>query len=232
MIKLISPRYIGATPAKGREFCQYKIIKRQGRWQITIEFFDGHSQQTFYCQEHGQLVFLVNEVKFEYNRKPGGIFHLNEFGQIIVPASGGAGLMYYFAGEFNEVLEFSDFNNKLLSSQALKEDGQLLKPGEVWTALPVGFRYILMPNGKDVYYDTVPDEYGLTQTIHLRSVAESEPFATLQMLTQRIGMAGGKFYVNDCAEVFFPDKNNNQFLYAGSLTNLPWFPKRKWEIIK
>ena len=167
---------------------------------------------------------MVNVVKIETTGNPGGAFYINEYKQVIVPASDGSG-KYYLAGEYSIPLEFI-FEGNIISGNALDYNGQSLSPGDVWAGPHAGIPYVLSAAKKDVTYEeevrpNVTRKHELSQHI-----GKDQAFTVVRPLLAN-KPSGGRIYVNEYCQVFAPCEGTNGFnyIFMGSISLAHWFPK-------
>jgi hypothetical protein len=125
-------------------------------------------------------------------------FYINEYRQVIVPVIGDE-KDYYYAGEYEKALEF-EFEGKILSGDAKDLEGNPLQPGDEWVGPHPGIPYVLKAGGKDIYYrywarKNVQKEERLSAYIGKEAEAVAMPIAHV------IGLAGGRFYVNEFKQI-------------------------------
>jgi putative copper export protein len=155
--------------------------------------------------------------KIEVNGTRGGVFYVNEFGDVLVPdPDGGAP---YWAGYYDGVIEFT-FETKVISSIAPPG----LQPGDAWPGPHAGIRYVLMAGGSDIKYTLVDGR----RTAEVR-LSDNVGRATSSRLANRLaevkGTSGGRVYINERCEFFGPVSTNDYstFLYLGNLGEDLWF---------
>ncbi len=108
------------------------------------------------CDAAGQLAAAVEAAKRKAGGTGGGAFVINEYGQVLVPASDGSGRRY-FAGELSGRLLFE---NPFDDDDPIDlGDDRNLQPGDPWKLPYVGFRYNLSGRSK-IYYFHEGDEGG------------------------------------------------------------------------
>src|SRR3954451_4702563 len=97
-------RYPGKIPSNVNRDAKYSIIHEQGgEMVVQLIYRLGRNERALLTTgTHQRLVDMVNTVKEEAQRVPGGTFYINEHGHVIVPAEGG----YYYAGKYDVLLEF------------------------------------------------------------------------------------------------------------------------------
>jgi hypothetical protein len=102
----------------------------------------------------GEIVASVLDAKSRMGGSGGGRFQINEFGQVLVPASSGDGRRM-FVGEIRGDLVF---NNPVEGNTFSLNDDLGLKPGSVWDKPYVGVPYNL--SGRSQIYFWGEDEEG------------------------------------------------------------------------
>lgn len=179
------------------------------RWHLTTK-------------AHPELAEMVNDVKRTQGRGSGGPFYVNEYKQVIVPV--GDEVQYYFAGTYDEPLEF-EFDGKTISGKALDLNGKPLRPGDTWEGPHAGIPYVLTAAGDDIYYRTFPRP-DVERRVKL-SVQRGRSAAgqIARLLSAFKGAGGGRFYVNEFCSVFSPINRADglQYLYIGQIDLDSWF---------
>ncbi|HUT59582.1 MAG TPA: hypothetical protein VNA25_17165 [Phycisphaerae bacterium] len=177
--------------------------------------------------DHPELLAMVNRVKVEANGAPGGAFYINEYRQVIVPATDGNTDAYFYAGEYHKDLEFL-FEGKVVSGRAVALDGLVLQPGDTWEGVHPGIPYVLKAGGKDISFKH-PIRPNVTREEKLSRYAGAGPALNLAHRIRMVkGFEGGRFYVNERREVFAPtnEQTGLSYVYIGRLAaSDPWFPK-------
>jgi hypothetical protein len=168
---------------------------------------------------HEQLVELVNTIKVEINGSPGGVFYLNEYRQVVVPA--GRPPACYYAGEYHGDLEFY-FEDHCISGNMTP------RPGVAWEGPHVGIPYKLTANGKDISYERKL-RLNVTRDERLSAhVGEALAATFAGKLARIVGYNGGRFYINEFKRMFKPRQHDGgvEYIYIGMLEpDDPWFPR-------
>ena len=165
--------------------------------------------------DYEALVKMVNQIKVQVAGAPGGAFYVNEYGDVLVPDGVGG---WYFAGNYDKRLEFA-FNGGVLTSRAAPG----LEPGDVWEGPHPGIRHTLCAGGADVKYES--KNGARTTEVRLSDqVGAGAARATAARIAAVKGSSGGRFYINEAAELFAPvAAQNYDFLYIGHLEDSSWF---------
>ncbi len=216
----------GNCPKNVSKTAKYSIRLVNNKPMITI-VYDTKEGERWYpsTDNHILLVEMVNNAKIKISGKPNGIFYINEYNQVIVPANDN--LNYYLIGEYINPIKF-EFEGKIISGEPVDFDNNLLKPGDEWIGPRAGIPYILSADNKDIYYNkqlrpSVEKKVRLTQFISENRVAK-----VISMIKNIKGQSGGRFYVNEYKSLFTPVKEGNSlyiYKYIGQLDLSNWFPK-------
>ena len=215
----------GNCPKNVNKDAKYTVRSHNGQYVVGITYQSDNGERWFpFTQEHAELAQMVNVVKIETTGNPGGAFYINEYKQVIVPASDGSG-KYYLAGEYSIPLEFI-FEGNIISGNALDYNGQSLSPGDVWAGPHAGIPYVLSAAKKDVTYEeevrpNVTRKHELSQHI-----GKDQAFTVVRPLLAN-KPSGGRIYVNEYCQVFAPCEGTNGFnyIFMGSISLAHWFPK-------
>ena len=215
----------GNCPKNVNKDAKYTVKSHEGKYVVGLTYQSDNGERWFpFSEEHAALAQMVNTVKNETAGNPGGAFYINEYKQVIVPASDGSG-KYYLAGEYTIPLEF-EFEGNTISGNAVNHSGECLSPGEVWEGPHAGIPYVLSGAKRDVMYEeevrpNVTRKHGLSQYI-----GKDQAFAVVRpLLANKPG--GGRIYVNEYCQVFGPCDGTNglQYIYLGAINLAQWFPK-------
>lgn len=216
----------GNCPKNVNKTAKYSIRLMNNKPTVTI-VYDTKEGERWYpsTDEHPLLVKMVNDAKNEISGRPNGVFYINEYNQVIVPANDG--LNYYLIGEYYEEIEFK-FEGKIISGKPVDFDNNLLKPGDEWVGPHVGIPYILSANNKDIYYvkqlkPSIEKKVRLSQFVDKKRIEE-----VISMIKKIKGEFGGRFYVNEYKTLFTPVQENDSgfiYKYIGQLDLNNWFPK-------
>ncbi|ORV54687.1 hypothetical protein AWC02_00015 [Mycolicibacter engbaekii] len=207
-------RYTGYTPSNVNRDAKYRVTANE---EIRLEFqVDSGTKELLTTCEHPELVEKVNAVKREMNGVPGGVFYINEFRDVLVPDNRGGS---YWAQPYDGTLEF-DFNGSILSPKAPPG----LQPGDEWPGPHPGVRYTLSADGGDIYYK---QRNGTTEKKFLLSqvVGKERAATTSRWIRDMKGPSGGRFYINECCEIFAPvtTEDSVRYIYIGHLEDREWF---------
>jgi hypothetical protein len=219
-------RFEGNCPRNVAKDAKYGVRTRGGSLVIGLVYNtqDGERWHAT-TEQHPELVRMVSEVKVALSGSHAGPFYINEYRQVIVPASGTE--EYFLAGEYDRPLRFS-FEGRMLSGEPIGPDGKELSPGDEWVGPRPGVPYVIKAGGADVYYKTRPRP-NVERRILLSEFAGPEAAAALvRRLTVHKGWGGGRFYVNEWRAFFAPvdSREGWRFIYMGKLEDKDrWFPK-------
>lgn len=206
--------YRGYVPTNVSKDAKYTVTA-DGEVRLTYRV-DNRTKELLTTGKHPKLVKMVNAVKQELNGTPGGVFYINEFGDVLVPKSRGVS---YWAGHYDGKLEF-DFGGSVISSQAPANLG----PGDKWPGPHPGVPYVLCAGGQDVRYK-LRDGNRETEIRLSDDVGRDEAKKTSLRIAAVKGMSGGRFYINERCELFGPVAANfyEHFVYIGHLEDSAWF---------
>lgn len=182
----------------------------EGRPQVVIEWCRDDCTGTCLAVDGAavrKLIQAVQAAKRKLGGGGGGSFQINEFGQVLVPASSGRGRIA-LAGEAEGLLLFHDPFEDGTHVDLSSHSG--LKPGEPWLLPYIGIPYHLSARSRIYFYRQTEDggnsEYPAYQ--------DRELIGSLRAI-RRSGAA--KFIVNP---------------YGLVLTKVPpegaWVPEEKW----
>jgi len=193
---------------------------------VVIETDDGIRSYPS-TSAHPELVRMVNGIKSATGAPEGGQFYINEWNQVIVPTAAQKDVFYY-AGEYRAEIVLG-LNGQEFSGRPHDDDGNLLKPGDVWVGRPrPGMRYTLAAGGADIYY-TKKLGPGMEQRVKLsKIVGDALARVTARKIALVRGNAGGSFYVNEHRAIFGPGPKEDgyAFVFIGILKDSDgWFPK-------
>lgn len=175
------------------------------------------------CSAAEELAKAVERAKLHAGGGGGGSFVINEFGQVLVPASDGGGRRF-LAGQLEGRLLFEnpfDANDALDLGECSN-----LHPGDPWKLPYVGFPYNL--NGRSqIYFYRVDDEGG-------KSVFPQRQDASLIQTLRRIRRTGAvRFIVNPAGIVLtkcpegenWSPEESWQPVFVGRINRSQWFEK-------
>lgn len=209
-------RYTGVHPSNVSKDAKYSVTAA-GEIKLVYRATD-RERWLLSTADHDKLAGMVDAVKMQVNGTRGGVFYINEFGDVLVPDPDmGAP---YWAGHYGEVIEFT-FETTVISSIAPPS----LKPGDAWLGPHVGIRYVLMAGGNDIKYP-LKDGRRETEVRLSDHVGASAAARLANRLAQVKGTSGGRIYINERCEFFGPVSTNDysKFLYMGNLHEDLWFP--------
>ena len=191
---------------------------------ITLVFRAAEDERWYATTDaHPNLVNMVNAVKLGLGLPPNGAFYINEYKQVIVPTA--ASDRYYYAGQYEEPLRF-EFEDKVLSGDAVDLDGHPLSPGDTWVGPHPGIRYKLTAGGSDIAYTTHPRPR-VEKTLSLSALIGADRAAAVAARIRDVkGFAGGRFYVNEFRTIFSRVSEGQEwrYVYIGRLDMENWFP--------
>ena len=225
--------YTGNCPKSVRRDARYSVKMEKGEWVVGIVYKSANGEYwTPTTQAHPELAAMVNKIKILYNGALGGVFYINEFRQVIVPA-GNEG-KYYLAGKYTPELTFmieDEYGTPVcISGRAEDLHGVPLSPGDEWTNCMMGIPYVLTAGGKDIRFE-IQIKANCFRRIPLSKAADKAAVARLASRLSNVcqSSAGGRFYINDMREMFKPvtDENGNvSYIDLGRLEkDDPWFPE-------
>ena len=207
---------------------KYGVRRHKGRMAVCLLYrTDFREEWSLSTDEHTELVDMVNRVKMEATSSPAGAFYINEYRQVIVPAADVDASIYYYAGEYDQDLEFL-FEGKVISGKPLTLDGRPLSPGDTWEGIHPGIPYVLKAGGKDISFKR-PVRLNVTREELLSSYVGAANALDLAHRIRAVkGFEGGRFYVNERRQIFAPLTTEGQlgYVYIGELRESdPWYPK-------
>lgn len=207
--------YSGHAPSNVAKDAKY-TVSALGEVRLTYRV-NMREKELLTTSKHPALVEMVNVIKQGINGVPGGVFYINEFGDVLVPGHE-AGICYW-AGHYDRTLKFT-YGDAYLSPEAPPG----LRPGDKWPGPHPGVRYILKAGGGDIRYER---KNGNRRTEHYLSdeVGERAATATAARIKTIKGSDGGRFYINERCEFFAPVASNDyeHFVYLGHLEDSAWF---------
>ena len=162
------------------------------------------------CAAAEQLARAVENAKRAAGGSGGGAFVINEFGQVLVPASDG-GRRRFLVGQLSGRLVFENpFNN---GPPVDLGDAGDLQPGDPWTMPYIGFPYNL--NGRSqIYFYRIDDDGG-------QSVYPPRQDAALIQALRCVRRTGAvRFIVNPAGLVLTKRPKGAQ-----------WSPEESWESV-
>ena len=130
---------------------KYRVVHHREGFAVEVVIETPDDIRSFpTSREHPQLIEMVNQLKTGSEGREGGPFYINEWHQVIVPV--GDPVKYYYAGEYPHPIILS-LDGVEFSGRPHDDNGNLLKPGDLWTGRPrPGIGYILMAGGADIKF--------------------------------------------------------------------------------
>lgn len=180
---------------------------------------DARTMDLLTTDDHPTLAKIVNAAKEHVNHRPGGVFYINEFSEVIVPGRHSGTCVY--AGYYDGLLEFA-LDGAVISTRAPVH----LRPGDPWPGPHVGVAYLLCAGGEDIKYELRQgNRITVVYLSDLPGVGKSGSKKTAARVRAVKGSSGGKFYINEQREMFAPVASENGwvFRYIGHLEDSPWF---------
>lgn len=183
------------------------------------------------ASEHSELVKMVNYIKQLAGFHAGGQFSINEYRQVIVPATNSLGdgeVGYYYAGEYlNDII--LELDGETFSGKSIGSDGKSLKPGDSWSGKPrPGISYKLKAGAADIEFlvKIAPGREKICRLSKFVGLANAR--CTASKIAQVKGHAGGRFFINEYRAMFCPvrDRDFTEWQFIGCLEESDcWFPK-------
>lgn len=233
--------YRGVWPQNVSKTAKYSVRHLDGRWKVTVLYDIGDGLR-YLAVEGGDtdVPDRVNAVKAAVGEAPGGVFYVNEYRHIVVPANTSEGVQYFFAGRLAKDFRF-EFEGQPLDTRPYGSDGTQLQPGDEWVGPLPGIPYILKAGANDLEYrtpaltDDDPPSVRPNTTAHVRlSKVLRDPAAVqraLKPIADLRGHTGGRFYVNEHGAIFTPmdggDGDGLRYTYCGQIDLADWFPEPK-----
>ncbi len=217
-------KYEGNCPGVVNNDAKYHVKQSRGKYVVELPFRTAQGEKWYMTTtQHDDLVEKVNAVKTATNGTLGGVFYINEYRQVLVPA--GTPPEYYYAGDYHQDLEF-DFEGHRISGKPCDLEGGPLAPGCVWAGPHVGIPYKLNAGGRDISYEKAVRP-NVTREERLSAYVGPEKAAQVAAKIAAIaGFAGGRFYINEYRQLFKPRGNPVEYIYVGALgPDDPWFPR-------
>ncbi len=213
--------YPGLNPANVSREAKYSVIRtQQNEMAVRLIYrLSSSEKELLTTTSHSNLVEMVNSVKMEINGQIGGVFYINEYGHVLVPAYRGEPC--YFAGTYNEVLEF-DLEGDLISAKAPKS----LSPGGTWYGPHVGIPYTLKAGARDISYKKKVTPTRVKEFLLSEYVGSIKAEALARRLGEHKGSSGGAIYINEAQEFFAPVQTGEDwtYTYLGGIDYDSWFP--------
>lgn len=217
-------KFTGNCAGNVSKDAKYAIRRGEGGEPVVSLTYSTEDDEKWYMstESHEQLVEMVNDVKKGKCGSPNGSFYINEYKQVIVPVAGTKD--YFYAGEYREPLRF-EFEGKTISAEPIDSAGQILSPGDDWTLPVPGIPYVLAAGGQDIYYTSNPRP-NVEKKVKLSKDQDPQVAKEVASAISKFkGHAGGRFYVNEFAAIFFPVSNDAEVrrVYAGQIDFDKWF---------
>lgn len=209
----------GNWPAVVNKDAKYSVRSEGGKYVVGIEYRTADGEKWYPTSDaHEELVGMVNDVKMSVNDAPGGVFYINEYRQVVVPA--GRPVVYYLAGSYQTDLVF-DFEGHKISGMPLKLDGNSLRPGDPWEGPHQGVPYKLKAGGRDISFEKEIRPNVTKEFVLSSFVGTDEARRITAKVSAVIGFQGGRFYINEFRQLF----TGMPYRYIGALErDDPWFP--------
>jgi hypothetical protein len=215
-------RYEGNWPRNVSKDAKYSVVSGE-RDELRIRLYyelGGRETALLSTTLHPDLADMVNQVKEEFGSGPKGPFYINEYGHVIVPA--GYPTVYYFAGRYEERLEF-EFEGAIISADPPKG----ITPGDDWSGPHVGIPYVLTADGSDIYYKMESRPNVEKQVVLSDAVGSQRAGELARRLGRHKESQGGRVYINEAGQFFMPvsGREGLRYVYAGALGDDPWYPE-------
>lgn len=200
----------------------YKIINtmEHGFWLIVEWHRFDENLFCLACETSGGIKDLVGAVN-KAKEIPGGIFVINEFGQVIVPSPWGNGERF-LVGEVEGVLLFKDpYGGDIDLS-----DDVGLQTNDLWEKPYIGVKYNLRGDSNICYYDNnlgsteYPPEQDKELIRKLRKVRRSGPAV---FIVNQYGLVLTKIPEGEYRE----DEDKWVPVYVGRINHNLWFKKEE-----
>lgn len=211
---------------------KYRISNKIGQPVVEVVIETSDDMRIYPSSSaHPELVEMVNRVKREAGLGECGQFYINEYRQVIVPATnddGDRSVEYYLAGEYTKDIVLT-LDGEEFSGRPIDSAGRLLAPGDSWSGRPrPGIRYKLKAGGADIEF-AVKISPGREKIWKLSKVTgPTTAKKTAAKIARVKGNRGGSFFVNEYRAIFCPVRETDftEWQFVGLLTEEdPWFPK-------
>lgn len=218
-------------------------VVKQGKYRISMKtgdpvievIIETPDDMRIYpaAKGHPELVTMVNSIKRKAGFHEGGQFSINEFRQVIVPATNSLGdgeVGYFYAGEYHQDIILR-LDGEEFSGRPVDSSGQTLQPGAPWSAKPrPGISYKLKAGAADIEF-LVKISAGREKIYRLsKFVGAASARKTAGKIGQIKGQRGGRFFINEYRAMFCPVNEGSftEWKFIGTLESSDaWFPK--WE---
>lgn len=207
--------YRGLCPSNVAQDAKYSMsVAGEVRLSYRI---DSRTRDLLTTDAHPTLATMVNAAKEQFNGRPGGVFYINEFSNVVVPGKASGTCLH--AGHYDGLLEFQ-LDGAVISPRAPAH----LRAGAEWPGPHAGVAYLLCAGGDDIRYE-LRQGNRITEVRLSDVVGEKEAKKTAARVSAVKGSMGGKFYINEQCEMFAPVPSNGSwiFLYIGHLEDSAWF---------
>ncbi|MEO2032539.1 MAG: AAA domain-containing protein, partial [Planctomycetaceae bacterium] len=195
---------------------KYSVAAGENGMEVRLSFRLETGERTFVTsQKYPEIVEMVNRAMERTGQAPGGVFWVNEFGQVLIRTAG-KGASYIVAGNCDRNLRF-EFSGKLISP----EPPRTLRPGQVWPGPIAGIPYALTADGTNIKSKN-------SNKAADRRLSEDVGSAAANRLAQRLSQlkpGGGRIYITEARYFFSPIHVDDkwQLIYLGGLENDKWF---------
>lgn len=230
--------YPGNWPLRASKLSMYAVRFVDEEWQVAVYKQDESKLwSSLATRNYPEIVNRVNEIKKRTGSGSGGVFYINEFGHIIVPARIGKVNHCFYAGKAAEKIEI-EFGDESYSGEPVNKEGRKLSAGDTWVGPLAGIPYYIIRN-REIYFerpnfncsDHILHYSGSTIRLNLSSMNENTALA--RQLIERIsdfeGTGSGRFFVNEWQSIFAPrlglNTNEQVYIYCGQLDTNGWFPE-------
>lgn len=211
---------------------KYRISMKSGDPVIEVVIETSDDMRIYPATSgHPELVTMVNSVKKAAGFHEGGQFSINEFRQVIVPATNSLGdgeVGYYYAGEYHQDIVLR-LDQEEFSGRPADSSGRMMAPGESWSGRPrPGICYKLKAGAADVEF-LVKISPGREKIYRLSKFVGPAPARQTAGKIARVkGHKGGRFFINEYRAIFCPvhEHDFTEWKFIGILEEGdPWFPK-------
>ena len=184
------------------------------RWAVDGEVATCEARD---CDTAAQLAGAVEAAKRKAGGNGSGSFLINEYGQVLVPASDGLGRRF-LAGELRGDLLFENPFNE--NNPINLGDDRGLQCGDPWKLPYVGFQFNLSKRGKICFYRDDEDGRGSVYPDHqdhslIRAIRSIRPVGAVRFIVNHCGIALTK---RDTHGLWVP-------YYVGKIDFNIWFEK-------
>lgn len=207
--------YRGLCPSNVAQDAKYSMSVA-GEVRLTYRI-DARTRDLLTTDAHPTLAKMVNAAKEHVNGRPGGVFYINEFCDVVVPGKTSGSCVR--AGHYDGLLEF-ELDGSVISPRAPAH----LRPGDEWPGPHAGVAYLLCAGGDDIRYELRRGNR-ITEVRLSDEAGEKAAKKTAARVSAVKGSMGGRFYINEQCEMFAPVASGDSwiFLYIGHLEDSAWF---------